>query len=414
MAYLCTFELMDRIDVCIIAASRGELPMDVKKLPLDERAQCAAYLRATHNMSQTEIGKILGGLSQPHVSRLLKHAEKQNYIVIEQRFASELFSENWIKEMNSLLAPSGLSADLNEFCQANRIPTPQIRVFESGPGNTEGAMKQRRTRFGRVASGRLIELIENSNTVGVAWGRTIKALTEGIRASRRPLKKARHIEFAAVSAELVSLAQHGYSASRLTETFDDLFNEAPGNNTQLTGFPAYIPRNYDIETRASILRYISDTPGYHHVFSGPDALIHQMDMLISSVGSSSMPVLGSFEELVFAGGLRANDLRQLVVGDLGGILIPKIGLSNAKKKLIEDLNELWTGIKIEHVRAISKRAFDNSDLSGVVVVALQSERGDTAFELIQMGLVNELIVDHAAAVQLHKRLLDGLRALPSG
>ncbi len=384
--------------------------MDVKKLPFEERAQCAAYMRATHNMSQTEIGKILGGLSQPHVSRLLKHAERQNYLVIEQRFVKEQFSDEWIRQMDEFLAPSGLNADLSKFCGREGIGMPRLGVFESGPGNTEAALAQRRTRFGRTASGRLIELIEKSTVVGVAWGRTIKSLAEGIAASRQPINKSRKTVFAAVCAELVSLAQHGYSASRLAGTFDELFNEAPEENPQLTGFPAYVPRHYDENMCRSIWQYISDTPGYHRVFSGPDALIGKMDMLISSVGSSNTPVLGSFEELVQAGGMRADDLRQLVVGDLGGILIPKTGLSKSRKTLIDDLNGLWTGIKTEHVRAIADRAFSDPNQSGVVVVAIQKERGDTVFELICRGLVNELIIDHTAAERLHQRVSERLAA----
>ncbi|MFA3917033.1 hypothetical protein [Ruegeria hyattellae] len=382
--------------------------IDVKKLPFEERAQCAAYMRATHNMSQTEIGKILGGLSQPHVSRLLKHAERQNYLVIEQRFVKEDFSDEWIRQMDEFLAPSGLTADLGRFCRREGIGTPRLGVFESGPGNTEVALAQRRTRFGRTASGRLIELIEKSSVVGVAWGRTIKSLAEGIAASRQPISKTRRIEFAAVCAELVSLAQHGYSASRLAGSFDELFNEVPTENPQLTGFPAYVPRHYDENMRRSIWHFISDTPGYHRVFSGPDALIGKMDMLISSVGSSNTPVLGSFEELVQAGGMRADDLRQLIIGDLGGILIPKTGLSKTRKALIDDLNGLWTGIKAEHVQTIADRAFSDPSQSGVVVVAIQKERGDTVFELICRGLVNELIIDHTAAEQLHQRISEQL------
>jgi DNA-binding transcriptional regulator LsrR (DeoR family) len=269
-------------------------------------------------------------------------------------------------------------------------------------------LAQRRARFGRTAAGRLIELIENSSIVGVAWGRTIKALADGISVSRQPLVKKRQIIFAAVCAELVSLAQHGYSASRLAEYLDEAFNETPGGGPQLTGFPAYIPRRYDNEMRTSIWRYISDTPGHDRVFSGPDALIHRMDMLISSVGSAETPVFGSFEELVSAGGLKAGDLTQLVVGDLGGILIAKDDLSKAEESLIEDLNRLWTGIKIEHVHAIAERAFADHNLGGVVVAAIRAERGDTAFELICRGLVNELIIDHKAAAQLQRRLIEGL------
>ncbi len=384
--------------------------MDVRKLPLDERAQCAAYLRAVHNMSQMEIGEALGGLSQPHVSRLLSHAEKKKYLVIQQRFASELFSDEWIKSLQGLLAPSGLSEDLKAYCESIDVIPPRVQVFDSGPGRTEVALTQRRTRFGRVAGGRLIELIERSKVVGVAWGRTLQAVIEGISSSRQPLEGAQKIEFVAVCAELVSLTQRGYSSSRLAEDLDEIFNAEPTETPHLTGFPAYIPRHYDAEMREAIWKFVTDVPGHHRIFSGPDALIDQMDLLISSVGASSDPVRGSFDDLAQASGLRPSDLRGLLVGDLGGVLIPRSGLSAAKERTVEELNHMWTGMKSEHVQALARRAAEDTDIAGVVVLALQAERGDTAFELINRGLVNELILDHAAAAQLHKRAraaLDG-------
>lgn len=383
--------------------------LNVKKLPFEEQAQCAAYMRATHNMSQTEIGQILGGLSQPHVSRLLKHAERMNYLIIEQRFAKDMFDEAWIHSMERLLAPSDLYSDLNAFCEAAEIAIPRLRVFESGPGNTEVALGQRRARFGRTASGRLIELIEGSSVVGVAWGRTIKSVIDGISVSRQPIEKSKRRIFAAVCAELVSLAQHGHSASRLADALDEIFNDAPEGYPQLTGFPAYIPRRYDDDMQRSIRQFISDTPAYQRVFTGSDALINKMDMLISSVGSSKSPVLGSFEELVQAAGIRSNDLRQLIVGDLGGILIPISGLSAAKQMLVDELNSLWTGISTEQIRHIADRAFADPNQSGVVVMALQAERGDTVFELIKQSLVNEIILDQAAAERLHQLLVSQLR-----
>lgn len=382
--------------------------LNVKKLPFEEQAQCAAYMRATHNMSQSEIGEALGGLSQPHVSRLLKHAEKRNFLVIEQRFAKELFDAEWIRKMDDLLAPSDLTASLDKYCIKEGVTRPRVSVLESGPGNTDAALAQRRARFGRMASGRLIELIGGSNVVGVAWGKTVKSVVDGIMASRQPLDRSNQTVFAAVCAELVSLAQHGHSASRLADTLDELFNTAQEEAPQLTGFPAYVPRHYDETMQRSIRQFISDTPGYQRVFSGPEALVNRMDMLITSLGSSKSPVLGSFDELVQAAGIRANDLRQLVVGDVGGILLPRSGLSHAKAALVDELNGLWTGIKIGHLNAIADRAAENPEMAGVVVVALQAERGDTIFELIRRGLVNELIIDHMAAERLQIIVADQL------
>lgn len=378
--------------------------MDVKSLPLDERAQCAAYLRARHNMSQIEIGNALGGLSQPHVSRLLAHAQKQKYLVVTERFAEEQFSTEWIQQMDELLAPPALSEALRVYCDTHGYIQPNIRVFESGSGQTETAMMHRRNRFGRTASGRLAELLAKANTVGVAWGRTIRALVDGVAASNRLVDPSHVIEFLPVCAEFVKLTQRGYSASRLAELLDDIYNDGKGETVSLTGFPAFIPRAYDADMQRSIRQLVSDTPSHAHVFSGDDPLVARMDMLISSVGSSDRPLIGALEELMHAGQVSAEQIGELIVGDLSGILIPREGLSPTDRALVEDLNRMWTGLQIEHVRDLAARAANDPQLAGVVIIALQSERGDAILELIRSGLVNELIIDHAAADRLFELL----------
>lgn len=377
---------------------------DPKQLSFDKRAQCAAYLRATHNMSQTEIGKVLGDLSQPQVSRLLAHAEQQNYLVIEQRFAREMFDDEWIREIEQLLNPPQLVDDLQRFCALNRVAFPGLRTFESGPGNTDVRLLQRRMRFGKMAAGRIVELIEKSRIVGVAWGRTIRSVLDGIQASHLPLRATQHIEFAAVCAELVSLAQSGHSSSMLASALGGIFNSQPCERPQLTAFPAYIPARYDEAVRQSIWTYINDTAGYQRVFSGPDALIDRMDLMITSVGSSNSPIHGSFEELVKAGEVDAARLRKLVLGDLAGILIPRPDLAEADVRTIHQLNELSTGIRLDHVRAIAERGFARPDCAGVVVLALRSERAEIVLELVRQQLVNELIIDHTAARALQDLL----------
>ncbi len=374
--------------------------MDVKSLPLDQRAQCAAYLRARHNMSQIEIGNALGGLSQPHVSRLLAHAQKQKYLVVTERFAEERFSDAWMQQMDELLAPPALSDALRDYCAAHEFILPNIRVFESGPGQTEAAMTHRRNRFGRTASGRLAELLSRASTVGVAWGRTIRALIDGIASSHRLVDAAQDIEFLPVCAEFVKLTQRGYSASRLAELLDDIYNSGEGETISMTGFPAFIPRAYDLDMQRSIRQLVTDTPSHAHVFSGDDPLVGRLDMLISSVGSSQTPLIGALEELMHAGQVSAERLRDLIVGDLSGILIPKRDLSADDRELVEDLNRMWTGVQIDHVRRLAQRAAANPGQPGVVIVALQAERGDAILELIRLGLINELIIDQAAAERL--------------
>ena len=310
--------------------------------------------------------------------------------------------------MSELLSPPGLSRALEDFASATGVRIPSVRVFDSGPGTTPDAMRIRRNRFARTASGRLDELLQGAQVVGVAWGRTIRALVDGLASMRRVNHDDNSVQFVPVCAELVALIQKGYSSSRLAELLDDAYNHGRGDPIQMTGFPAYIPRHYDEEAQASIRRFVSDSPNYGRVFTGSEPLVDQMDTLITSVGSSRAPVLGSTAELVLAGGIAEKRLRELVVGDLGGILIPKPTLRENETRLVTELNAMWTGIKIEHVKAIAERAAGASSHTGVIVVALGAQRGEMLFEVVRNELTNELILDTDAADKLEQLITNEL------
>ncbi len=62
--------------------------------------------------------------------------------------------------------------------------------------------------------------------------------------------------------------------------------------------------------------------GYEDILWSFDCLVNRMDTLITSVGSATAPIRGSTAELLLAADIDAAMLRELVVGDIGGILIP--------------------------------------------------------------------------------------------
>jgi DNA-binding transcriptional regulator LsrR (DeoR family) len=380
--------------------------VDVRGLPIEKRAQFAAYLRATHNMSQVEIGRLLGGLSQPHVSRLLAYAEKAGYLVVEHRFCSENLGESERQDLAGLLAPSALTKALREFCRRHGQPVPGLGVFESGPGSTRGAMAQRRKRFGKTAAGRVIELLGGQRIAGIAWGRTIHAVIEGIAASHLPLSAIDEIELVPVCAELLLTSQRELSSSRLAEELTRVLRAEGEDVLQLTGFPAYVPRHYEEVMQRAAWRLIRDAPNYERIFSGPDAMVTRMDVLMTSVGFSETLVLGGLDDLLRAGRIDPQDLRALVVGDLGGLLIPRPDLTDAQNALIDELNMMWTGISLDQVAGIAARARASSDMSGVIVLALRAERSKTLLELVRLGLVNQLVIDHDAAAGLEQCLAE--------
>jgi len=381
---------------------------DIKKLPIEKRARFAAYLSATHNMSQAEIGRVLGGLSQPHVSRLLAHATKTGYLVVEHRFRMEKVAEDEQRELAALLTPSTLSQALTTFCTRHDKPVPGLGVFESGRGTTDGAMALRRKRFGKTAAGRVIELLGGQRIAGVAWGRTLRCVVEGIETSHLPLSAMTDVEFVPVCAELLMNQQRETSANRLAEALTRTFHPKGRDVQQLTGFPAYVAGHYDDMMQKAAWRLIRDTPNYESILSGPEAFVSRMNILLTSVGYAEALVRGGHNDLLRAGRIDPIKLQGLVVGDLGGLLIPRPSLNASQSALVDELNEMWTGISLKQVSEIAARAHCNADTSGVVVLALRAERAGTLLELVRLGLANHLIIDQDVADALELRLLHEL------
>ncbi|PZX11881.1 DNA-binding transcriptional regulator LsrR (DeoR family) [Palleronia aestuarii] len=372
-----------------------------KDASYDRRARFAAYLHAMHDMPQAEIGHVLGGLSQSHVSRLLTHAERAGYLVVERRLSDDALDEDDRRALRDLLAPAGLIERLTTFCEAVGQATPNVVVHQSGPGTTEGAMALRRRRFGRAAAGGLATLLRDQALVGVAWGRTLGAVVDGIAHSKAPRPVRGDIEIVPVCAELLTVPQRDLSSSRIAERLFDVLVSDRRPVPQLTGFPAYVPRHYDGPAREAIWRLIRDAPNYDRILHGPDSLAGRMDALLTAVGHTELLVLGGLDDLLRAAGMRAEELHRLVIGDIGGILVPRPDATQGDREVIAELNAMWTGISLDQVTTIARRARLGSPAAGVVVFALRSDRAPTLVEVVRQGLASHLVIDHEAAAGLN-------------
>lgn len=368
------------------------------------RTQHAAYLYARHGMSQEEIGKRLGGLSQSHVSRLLARAQEMGLLVIEHRFAEELVSSERMVQLHRILETQELSSALEKFALKTGGIVPRISVFDTGkPRESPDTESERGRRFGRAASGRLIELLSGARIVGVAWGSTLNFLTDGL--PPMPVSSSRAVvQFVPICAELVALEAPYFSSSWLATRLNQIFNGDRGIRLQLTGIPAFIPKRYDGVKAQAIREYISDTASYGKIFIGPDCYVSQMDTLITGVGSASAPIRGSTAELLMAADIDAATLRELVVGDIGGILIPKPTLGAKEKRLVDEINEMWTGLSLDRLATIAKRGAGTHNHGGTIIVASGSEKLGGIIQAIRMGLINELIIDQDLESSLSKAL----------
>ena len=367
----------------------------------DLQAQKAAYLRAQHKLSQEEIGKVLGGITQPHVSRLLARAEEMGWLVTEQHFVQRDISEEVMEEIRHLLAPQPLVRALQQLGQQHNRLIPNVRVFDSGStAMTPEAMILRRKRFGRMAAGRLEELLRGANIIGVAWGRTVSGLIEGLASLHRGLQHQSPIQFVPVCAELVGPATPEYSSSRLTDRLHDIVNDGKGERLSLSGVPAYIPRHYSQERARVIWEYVFDIGSYQKIFRGASPLLANMDALLTSIGPAEVIIGGNATELAAAGDIDIQQLQSLVVGDMGGVLIPQLGLSDAERTLVTELNTMWTGVRLNHLEYIAHDASRNTHKKGNIVIAIGRGRATILYEIIRLGLVNELLIDHDLATAL--------------
>jgi DNA-binding transcriptional regulator LsrR (DeoR family) len=365
----------------------GELPQR------ELRAQQAAYLYARHGMSQEEIGRRLGGISQSHVSRLLARAQKIGLLVTEHRFVEELIPPGQMARVLRVLETQELSSALDKFGRKTGGIIPRLSVFESSvPAGSSHSVRERGKAFGRAAHGRLIELLSGARVVGVAWGSTLNFLTEGLPPIQSRSSRA-IVQFVPTCAELVALEEPDYGSSWLAARLNQAFNGDRGIRLQLTGIPAFIPRRYGEAKARAIREYIREAASYEKIFIGPDCYVDMMDSLITSVGSATAPVRGSTAELLMAAEIDTKTLQELVVGDIGGILIPKQSLNAEKKRLVDEINKMWTGLSLDRLATIAKRAAGKRTLCGNIVVAFGREKVGSIVESVRMGLVNELIID---------------------
>jgi DNA-binding transcriptional regulator LsrR (DeoR family) len=374
----------------------------------NEEALQAAYLCAKHDMTQADIGRVLGGLSQSRVSRLLQRAEDLGVLKRTYQFNPDGIPPASIDQLKRLVEPRSLIDVLARIQSPNGVQVRGVYVVDSGGSGTSArAWDMRLSRFGRAAARPLVELMSRSAVFACTWGKTISSLvTNGKREQWQRI--APTIRFVPVCGEPRDHADDRDTSSHLAERLHELVHST-AVLPSLTGVPALIGRRYGETKRRGILRFVEDAGSYREVFGGKAPLIGQVDSLLTAVGPSQRPMGFFFEELLMAGStaskkLTGQMLEKLVVGDIGGVLIPRRDLDARGSREVKRLTGMWTGVKLHHFQRIA-RAAARSTRPGVIVAAIGGDdRAEILAEVIRDGLVNELIIDRTLSDALVKRL----------
>jgi len=375
--------------------------------------QAAAYL-SSHNHTQKEIADFLS-LSQPVVSRVVKRAREEGYLKeTGPEFVRTNISEQRMLEIQARIAPRKLANELNEFAIKNDLPfIPAVRVFPTPYlSSSKETFTLRTEDFGRVAAGYAAELLLRSRgCVGVSWGTTVANLATGISANCRvAARKPNPIMFVPLCGEPLGLTGTHFSASTLAAKLDGVLNGGTTHSHSLAAVPALIPKTFSTNEISIIRKLIGHVEAYKKIFAGAsrrniheEPLIDKLDTILASVGAAETTLGWGHDELGRTAGFNRSDLKELIIGDISGVLIPKPKLRDADKKKLIRIEERWTGIREDHIRNCALRA-KRDKTTGVIVSTIGRNKAAIVLECVKRGLINHLLIDQDLADELVRLL----------
>lgn len=373
-------------------------------------AQRAAFLCAECVLTQAEIGRRLGGLSQSRVSRLLHLAESRGWLERSYHLVAERLPAGRYDQLRQSEQPQGLAELLEAVRPITGVHVRGLHVVDTGSsGTSERMIGSRLARFAREAASPLDQMLTRSACVAVSWGRSVWTALEGLRTAPALRCAKRPVRVVPLCGEPLEQAARRETSTHLAEQLHEIIGSTAPRPPSLTGVPALIPRHFKGTDAKGIRKFVAHAASYREVFGQPDPLIHHVDTLLTSVGSSERPMGFVHDELLKAGGTKGKSmapetLSALVAGDMGGVLLPRQGLTARDRREVAELNRMWTGATLAHYERIVKAA-QRSSRPGIVLLSIGGPgRAEIVAEVLRHGLVNELVVDRALAEELQKVL----------
>lgn len=346
-------------------------------------------------------------VSQPQVSRLLKHARKRGLLVDRDPIFSVTCRDHLLWD---------------EARQRFVSDDPLVRELRHLSG---GLLKRVHVIYGKAddfypeAARALIPLLNHVRLVGVTWGRTLCMTAEALqRLSPQPLRSSpRSVEFIPLCGEPFEDREDPlqYSSSALVSLLTQVVAgpKAP-NPLSLAGVYAFIPCSFAGPDVSLIRRFLLLGKGYRAIFGDPNArrqhprppLVEQLDTILTGVGAPITQRQGIFlTERINQGDLSKDDLHHLL-GDMSGILVPKRTCPEPLRRRIAELNgDRWTGMKEDHIRRCAHAHPAKSP--GVVVIASHKNRARMILRCAQDEMINTLIISKELANEILRLIRNG-------
>ena len=389
--------------------------MAVVKNSSEELDMLAAAYLAGGGQKQIDIAETLG-LSQAAVSRLIARARK-HYLREELRFLHEALDEQTMRGVVQRTIHRRLAANLDVFCGRIRRRTPVLRVFPSGSRDESAAgWNSRLETVARAAAPFVRDLLLRTAVAGVSWGHSVGTLSFAIRNLPAPPRSDNPVRVVPLCGEPLGNRPTSLSSSSLSETLEEALNGRVVSNLSLGMVPAFIPGGFSKTELKAVSKLIGLVKAYEEVFGGRAPLAERLDMVLTSIAPAERPLGYGSGDLLRTGGLKLEELRGMILGDISGVCIPRPDLDRGRRQKLARVNERWTGIRLSHLEACSRRASGNplTGPPGVVVFAIGSNKARFAVEAIRLGLVNHAFVDDDLAEEMDRLLAAESGQQPGG
>jgi hypothetical protein len=370
--------------------------------------KAVAYLHAQGMPGKEIARRLFPNLKDPNarVSVLLSKARG--------RFLREIFDESCVSRdeldamrMHACRDPYvGLQQRLSEKSGGY---LKDLRVFYSAPSaankNTWGAHI---ARFADNCAWYVRGQLDHSRTgIAVSWGRTNYEVIQALKRhqptrggdARKSLRSL--LVIPTVGDPLgASLDADGISSTKLARELSTYLTGSSDGVPSLEGIRPVLPRSFSDEKRNIIREYIEYTKGYREVFGARDGnggsagKLAAVDTILTGAGAFQSWMKWGSEVMVDAG-VPVSELKGFCVGDIGGYLLPleKVDTDPAAKARYDELTNLWTGITLQHFKAVAERAA-NGTAPGPVLCAIGANKAKVVHDLVvRFRAVNRLVVD---------------------
>jgi DNA-binding transcriptional regulator LsrR (DeoR family) len=377
--------------------------------PLSEEKKLAAALLRASGESQLYVQRVCG-ISQSSVSNCVAWAKERGFLSYPKPFINKdrVPSELMVKA-SALIEFKDLQEAIERFVKntCREGANPSVRIFSSGSRKaTKTAWRRRLAQFGRACGPYVLSLLLKAKNAGISWGATTACVVSAIE--EMGVTPSARITVVPLAGEPLGAPFNLASSSTLAARLQlRLGNNAPA--LSLAGVPALIPLAFKTSRdRRTINSLISLVRDYKTIFLGNDRqppVADLIDCVLCSVGPAER-VWG--DDLVRSGPFDVHKLRELVHGDVCGVLLP----CHDKGREIFSLSKRWTCVERRQLEACVRRgAFDSKNAPdrrarpGIILVAIGANKAECVLECLRQNLVNHLVIDDDLADAL-KKLLD--------